>query len=281
MTALSSWIGARQLVTVADAIEFLRDRQRIVVVTGAGVSTDSGIPDYRGKGAPARTPMTLDEFMTSEQSRRRYWAGSHLGWAHFNKVRPNASHYAIAALQGGGRVSSVITQNVDALHERAGTTGVVHIHGTVNTVSCLRCGTSFPRADIANVLIAANGAYFAQFGALRPDGDADVSPGSDFVIPACAACGGLLKPDVVFFGETVDPAITDTCYTAVDLADALLVAGSSLVVNSGMKLVNRARKAGVPVVIVNRGETKADRYAAVRLEGSTAELLPAIADALR
>ncbi len=270
----------RQIDTLDEAAAFFATRQRIVVLTGAGVSTDSGIPDYRGDGTPRRKSMTLDEFMSSAQARRRYWAGSHLGWAHFNRTRPNPSHYAIARMQQAGKLTAVLTQNVDVLHERAGTQGVVHIHGTVNTVSCLTCGATYARGDISEALVAANGDYFDQAAVIRPDGDAEVSPGDDFVIPQCVRCGGILKPDVVFFGETVDPMITAQSFASIDAADALLVAGSSLVVNSGMKMVQRARRANVPVIVVNRGETKGDRYATVRLEGSTSTILPVLAQAL-
>ncbi|HHW50641.1 MAG TPA: NAD-dependent deacetylase [Pseudoclavibacter sp.] len=259
------------------AQDALRSARRIVVLTGAGVSTESGIPDYRGQGAPRRRPMTLDDFLTLPQARRRYWAGSHLGWNSFARVRPNPSHLALARMQRAGVVARVITQNVDTLHEQAGTADVLHMHGTMMTVSCLNCHSTFPRRDIATQMVRENGPFFARQADLRPDGDAEITPPDDFRVPSCPRCAGMLKPDVVFFGETVSAAVTAACYEAIDSADLLLIAGSSLVVNSGMKLLNRARSRGTTVAIVNRGPTRGDRFAQLRFEGKTSELLPRIA----
>lgn len=263
-----------------DALEILRSR-RIAVLTGAGVSTDSGIPDYRGEGAPRRTPMDFDRFRSSEDARRRYWAGSHLGWATFASVQPNDGHRALARLEQAGLVTGIATQNVDDLHERAGSSRVVHVHGQLGTVSCLACGTTFPRQRIA-ALIESGNPWIAvpEQVRLQPDGDVEIDAEQRFEVPACPVCGGMLKPDVVFFGETVPVDVFDAARQVIAEGEAVLVAGSSLVVNSGTRLLEIARRADVPIVIVNRGETKWDARAAVRVEGGTSEVLREIADAL-
>ena len=262
------------------AIDLLRGR-RIAVVTGAGVSTDSGIPDYRGDGAPRRSPMDIATFLGSDAARRRYWAGSHLGWQTFSAVRPNDGHRALADLESAGRLSGIATQNVDDLHERAGSRRVVHVHGTMRTVTCLDCRTTFPRDEIA-AAIERDNPWIAVPDEVRlaPDGDGEVDAGQRFAVPTCRVCGGMLKPDVVFFGETVPVAVFDAARAVVAEGEAVLVAGSSLVVNSGTRLLEVARREGVPIVIVNRGPTRWDSRSAVRVEGGTSEVLRAIADAL-
>ncbi|MET1052035.1 MAG: Sir2 family NAD-dependent protein deacetylase [Mycetocola sp.] len=248
------------------------------VLTGAGVSTDSGIPDYRGAGAPKRTPMTVSQFLLNDASRRRYWAGSHLGWAMFDAARPNAGHRMLATLENEGLVNGVVTQNVDGLHVRAGSKRVVDLHGSMDRVHCLDCGQTFARASIASRIDEEN-PWLASPDAvtLNPDGDAEVARVDDFIPPVCSVCGGHLKPDVVFFGEYVP---TDKFAEARDLvgtADALVIAGSSLVVNSGIRLLEHARRNKLPIVIINRGETKGDARASVKLDSGASETLAALA----
>lgn len=252
--------------------------RRIAVLTGAGVSTDSGIPDYRGEGAPKRTPMTWQTFASDEAARRRYWVGSHLGWRAFSAAQPNAGHVALAALERDGIVDGVITQNVDGLHLRAGSTRVVEMHGTMRRVLCLDCGQVFDRRDIG-ARIEAENPWIAtpEDVPLGPDGDALPETTEGFVVPDCTVCGGMLKPEVVFFGEFVPQARFRSAAQIVAGAEALLIAGSSLVVNSGLRIVERARRRRQPIVIVNRGETKGDRRASVKLDMGTTPVLERLA----
>lgn len=262
------------------AVEVLAGRT-IAALTGAGISTDSGIPDYRGEGAPQRTPMSFDEFLADERYRARYWAGSHLGWRRFSTVHPNPGHRALAELERDGIVLGVVTQNVDGLHARAGSRRVVDLHGTMSRVRCLSCGTMFPREEIATRIADAN-PWIEQPDevVLSPDGDVEVSSVERFTVPACSVCGGILKPDVVFFGEFVPTGRFDDAVALLEESDALLVAGSSLVVNTGIRLLDRAERAGKPVVIVNRGATRWDACAAVKLDAGTSETLVALAERL-
>lgn len=266
--------------TLDRAIEVLAGR-RVAVLTGAGVSTDSGIPDYRGRGAPVRTPMTAQAFLASEDSRRRYWVGSHLGWKAFAAAAPNAGHRALAQLENDGVVTGVITQNVDGLHVRAGSRRVVELHGTMRRVFCTHCGQVFDRRDLA-ARVEADNPWIAipENVALGPDGDVLPESTDGFRIPACTVCGGMLKPDVVFFGEFIPAEKFREAEQLVRTSDALLVAGSSLVVNSGIRFVERARRRRIPVVIVNRGETRADGRATVKIDAGTSDILRALADAL-
>jgi NAD-dependent SIR2 family protein deacetylase len=251
----------------------------LVVLTGAGLSTDSGIPDYRGPGAPARTPMTYQEFVSGPEAQQRYWARSHLGWSRMRRAEPNAGHRAVAALGA----DLVITQNVDGLHEAAGTPRLVALHGRIADVVCLSCRSTTSRASLQQRLAALNPGWAERHAsvAVRPDGDVDLDDTADFVVPGCVDCGGVLKPDVVFFGENVPPARVARCYDAVDaLADrggTLLVAGSSLTVMSGLRFVKRAAKRGAPVVIVNRGPTRGDELATHKVEVGTSEWLSELA----
>jgi NAD-dependent SIR2 family protein deacetylase len=263
------------------AVEALRDRT-ITVLTGAGVSTDSGIPDYRGAGAPKRNPMTIEQFLASPRARQRYWAGSHLGYALFDAARPNAGHRVLAELEAEGLVAGVVTQNVDGLHVRAGSRRVVPLHGTMDRVVCLNCGQVFARPDIAARIDAAN-PWLAKPEAvvINPDGDAEVAEVDDFVVPECTVCGGPLKPDVVFFGEFVPVDRFDEAKALIASSDALLVAGSSLVVNTGIRLIEQARRRRLPIVVINRGVTKGDARATVKIDGGTSEYLTALADRLR
>lgn len=248
---------------------------RTVVLTGAGLSTDSGIPDYRGPGAPVRMPMTFQDFTASAENQQRYWARAHLGWSRMGGAEPNAGHDALARLEALGAISFLITQNVDGLHERAGQQRMVALHGRISEVVCLDCGCSMHRTAMQRELTLANPGWLEQHGAVtaRPDGDVELEETSRFVVPACAGCGGRLKPHVVFFGENVPRERVERCYAAIDEADALLVAGSSLTVMSGLRFVRYAAKAGLPVVIVNRGPTRGDELATVKVEAGCSEWL--------
>jgi len=252
-----------------------------VVLTGAGLSTDSGIPDYRGPGAPVRAPMTFQEFVATEDNQRRYWARAHLGWSRMGGAEPNAGHRALARLEALGEVSFLITQNVDGLHERAGQQAMVALHGRISEVVCLDCGTDMHRTAMQRRLVAENPGWLEAHAhvAARPDGDVELDETEGFVVPGCSGCGGRLKPHVVFFGENVPRQRVERCYAALDGADSLLVAGSSLTVMSGLRFVRYAAKAGLPVVIVNRGPTRGDELATVKVEAGCSEWLSHAAEA--
>ncbi|MET9121178.1 NAD-dependent protein deacetylase [Streptomyces sp. NPDC004528] len=241
----------------------------VLVLSGAGISTESGIPDYRGAGGSLRrhTPMTYQDFTGGAQARRRYWARSHLGWRTFGRARPNDGHRAVAAFGRHGLLSGVITQNVDGLHQSAGSEGVVELHGSLDRVVCLSCRTSSSRRALAERLETANPGFEPVAAAINPDGDADLTDAQvgDFQVVPCADCGGVLKPDVVFFGETVPPSRVEHCRRLVREADALLVLGSSLTVMSGLRFVRQAAEAGTPVLIVNHDPTRGDRHALTRV----------------
>jgi NAD-dependent SIR2 family protein deacetylase len=263
---------------VDEAVELLRGRT-IAVLTGAGVSTDSGIPDYRGEGAPVRSPMTFQTFLDDERARKRYWAGSHLGWTHFSAAEPNAGHRALAALELDGPVNGVITQNVDGLHQRAGSGNVVELHGSLAQVVCLRCGRRESRSSVQFRMQALNPDLLAADVKVLPDGDADVPDElvTGFKVPACLYCGGMLKADVVFFGENVPRPRVQRAFQLLTAANALLVLGSSLAVRSGYRFVATAAEEGKPVAIVNHGPSRGDGDADVRLEGRLGQVLPELA----
>lgn len=265
---------------VARAAEMLAGRT-IVVLTGAGLSTDSGIPDYRGEGAPVRTPMTFEHFLQDERGRQRYWAGSHLGWRHFSAASPNKGHRALAALELAGVVNGIVTQNVDGLHLRAGSRRVVDIHGSLDRVRCLHCGQTFARADIAERMSRDNPWLDAPEGVeLNPDGDVTVERVEQMIVPGCSVCAGILKPEVVFFGEFVPVEKFEEARSLVRSADALIIAGSSLAVNSGIRLLDQASKRKLPIIIVNRGITKGDPRASLKIDAGTSEVLVALRDRL-
>ena len=257
---------------VLDDVARILDQGRVAVLSGAGLSTESGIPDYRGVTGTLRrhTPMTYQEFISSEAGRRRYWARSHVGWRTIAGSQPNSGHAAVAALGLGGHVSGVITQNVDGLHTAAGTPDPIELHGALARVICLDCGTVSPREALERRLRTAN-PDFHDGGAgtrINPDGDVELDDAAvaafDFV--PCDVCGGMLKPDVVFFGENVPKPKVARCYELIDRSRALLVLGSSLTVMSGLRFVKYSAKAGKPVAIINQGPTRGDAHAAVRLE---------------
>ncbi len=268
----------RDTSSVDEVLDFLADRP-LVVLTGAGLSTDSGIPDYRGPGAPVRMPMTYQEFVSGPVAQQRYWARSHLGWARMGHAEPNAGHRAMARLDP----DLLITQNVDGLHEAAGSRRVVALHGRVSDVVCLGCGRVTPRAALQARLAELNAGWLAEHAsaAMRPDGDVELEETDGFVVPGCDDCGGLLKPYVVFFGENVPAERVARCYAAVEALGedgVLLVAGSSLTVMSGLRFVKRAARAGTPVVIVNRGTTRGDDHATYTLSVGCSEFLADLVD---
>jgi NAD-dependent SIR2 family protein deacetylase len=255
---------------------------RVLVLTGAGISTDSGIPDYRGPDGRERhaSPMTYDRFVGSEADRRRYWARSHLGWRRFAAAAPNASHLAVSALQQAGLVTGVVTQNVDGLHSAAGSVDVIDLHGRLDTVVCLGCGQRRPRFELAMRLDAVNPGVrdAAVPDAQRPDGDVtlDERVSREFRVVACRGCEGILKPDVVFFGEAVPRERFARSLARLDDASALLVLGSSLTVGSGYRFVTAARRRGLPVAIVTRGVTRGDPHATLKLDAELAPTLSAV-----
>ena len=272
---------------VRELAELLRGR-RWSVLTGAGISTDSGIPDYRGAGSRPASPIQYADFLRADDVRRRYWARSLLGFRSFGAARPNAGHRALATLAGDRGLTTVITQNVDGLHLAGGSPSVVDLHGRIDRVVCLGCGVSSPRTGLQRRLEEANPGLEGQEAAgraelddrLRPDGDAVVERWGNFVVLPCERCGGLLKPDVVFFGESVPAARVAQSYAIVDEAEVLVVAGSSLTVMSGLRFVRHAARSGKPVAIVNRGATRGDELATVRIDAGTSEVLTALAVAL-
>lgn len=256
----------------------------VLVLSGAGISTESGIPDYRGEGGSLsrHTPMTYQEFTASADARRRYWARSHLGRRTFGRALPNAGHRAVAAFGRHGLLSGVITQNVDGLHQAAGSEGVVELHGGLDRVVCLSCGAFSPRSELAARLEEANKGFAPVAAGINPDGDADLTDEQvgDFRVLPCTVCGGVLKPDVVFFGENVPPQRVEHCRALVREASSLLVLGSSLTVMSGLRFVRQAAGAGTPVLIVNRDPTRGDRHALTRVALPLGAALTAVADLL-
>ena len=254
----------------------------VLVLSGAGLSTESGIPDYRGEGGSLRkhTPMTYEEFTTSAAGRQRYWARSHVGWRTIARAHPNAGHHAVTRLNP--KLSGVITQNVDGLHQAAGSPHVVELHGGLDRVICLDCGTLSPRIDLDRRLREANPAFAATTDEINPDGDVFLPEEAvrGFEVVGCAECGGVLKPDVVFFGENVPRPRVEQCYSLVDNARSLLVLGSSLTVMSGLRFVRRAAESGIPVVIINRGVTRGDPYASLRVDLPLGTSLTELADAV-
>ena len=263
------------------AAELLSGR-RTAVLTGAGISTDSGIPAYRGAGAPPRVnPMTIQTYLGDEAARRRYWMGGHLGYRRFTSPDPNAGHLALAALEQHGDVTGVITQNVDGLHLRAGSKRVIELHGTMHRVHCLDCGQVFDRRAIAEQIDALNPwVSVPENVVLNPDGDVTPESSEGFIIPPCTVCGGMLKPEVVYFGEFVPKDRFRLSESLVHGSDALLVAGTSLTVNSGIRVIERARRRDMPLVIVNREPTRADTWADEVLAGGTSPVLTELATRL-
>jgi NAD+-dependent protein deacetylase sirtuin 4 len=278
---------AGQPAALDTLLSLLRGR-RIVVLGGAGCSTESGIPDYRGADGRqrARSPVQYQEFVRSEAARVRYWSRSMVGWPRIAAARPNAGHAALARLEAGGVVHGMITQNVDGLHHTAGSRRVVELHGSLARVRCLGCGSTVGRDDYQAALRSRNPAWAARLERVgfdaAPDGDAEL-PAADpasFRVPGCEACGGVMKPDVVFFGENVPRPRVDEAWHMLGGGDVLLVAGSSLTVYSGRRFTDRAAADGMPIAIVNVGPTRADHAAAVKVEAPLGRVLPVVAGAL-
>jgi NAD-dependent SIR2 family protein deacetylase len=262
-------------------VDLVRDGD-VAVLTGAGISTDSGIPDYRGPSGRARraTPMTVQVFLGSVEARRRYWARSHLGWRVVARARPNDGHRAVAALEQQGLLTGVVTQNVDGLHTAAGARSVIELHGNLDRVVCLHCGDLSSREGLDERLRQANAGWTAEVTAVNPDGDVALPDElvAGFRVVGCQLCGGTLKPDVVFFGETVPAGRVQTCFATVERSRSLLVLGSSLTVMSGYRFVLRAAKLAIPVAIVNAGPTRGDEKATLRLDAPLGEVLPRLVE---
>ena len=268
------------LAAVADLLE----RRRVLTLTGAGISTESGIPDYRGPDGKRRvTPMQYSEFVGSSQARQRYWARSYVGWQRFNLARPNAGHEAVAELQQAGRLGAVITQNVDGLHQAAGATDVTELHGALARVVCLTCGDRSSRWDLDERMRATNPSFEVTSNEIRPDGDIALNEldVADFIVPRCLVCQqDTLKPDVVFFGESVPKPLVEHCFRLTEEAEVLLVLGSSLKVMSGYRFVRRAHQRDVPVAIVTRSATRGDAEASLRLHAPLGPTLEDLRQAL-
>jgi NAD-dependent SIR2 family protein deacetylase len=259
--------------------------RRVAVLTGAGMSTDSGIPDYRGPDSPPSNPMTIRQFTSDPQFRQRYWARNHVGWRHMDDTLPNAGHRALATLEDAGVVSGLITQNVDLLHTKAGSRRVIDLHGTYAQVVCLSCGHTLSRAVLAEQLEAANPGFLERAEAVggiavAPDADAMIDDTSSFRVVDCPVCGGMLKPDIVYFGESVPKPRVEEAYSLVEEADALLVAGSSLTVFSGYRFVRHAAARAMPIAIINRGPTRGDDLATVKIDNGCSPMLALLADEL-
>jgi NAD-dependent SIR2 family protein deacetylase len=275
------------IVGCAEAPELtaLLSGRRIAVLTGAGISTDSGIPDYRGPDSPPSNPMTIRQFTSDPAFRQRYWARNHVGWRHMDDTLPNAGHRALAALEHASVVTGVITQNVDLLHTKAGSRNVINLHGTYAQVICLNCGHTMSRAALAEQLEALNPGFVERAEAVgglavAPDADAVVADTASFRYLDCPRCAGMLKPDIVYFGENVPKDVVAESYSLVDDADALLVAGSSLTVFSGYRFVRHASARRIPIAIINRGSSRGDDLATIKVDGGCSELLALLANEL-
>ena len=267
-----------------DALTNLLRGRRVLVLTGAGVSTDSGIPDYRGRSAPVRRrpPLQHQDFVREPTVRARYWARSTLGWPRFRDVTPNDTHRALAAWQRSGQLSGLVTQNVDQLHQKGGAVDVIELHGALANARCLSCGGLEPRDALQRRLVELNPGFERSGFTVLQDGDVELPDDvvERFVVPSCLACGGVLKPDVVFFGDAVPPPRVQAAFARLDFAEVLLVLGSSLTVFSGYRFALRANEQRKPVVIVNDGPTRADALAALKADERLSSVLPAVVASL-
>ena len=276
--------NALDTVTLDQMARFLARHQRVLALTGAGISTGSGIPDYRDKDGMRRgpTPVQGPDFRKHEATRRRYWARSMVGYPTLARAAPNAGHTALAGLQARGAIGALMTQNVDGLHQRAGSTGVLELHGNIHGVVCLDCHARFSRAFVQQLLEEANPGMLGTSARPLPDGDAQIEPEAlaDFHPPFCIHCGGTLKPNVVFFGDGVPADCTRSALARMEEADALLVVGSSLVVFSGYRFCRIAAAAGKPIAAINLGKTRADALLSLKLEISAEHALPLLRDFL-
>ncbi|MBO9715859.1 MAG: NAD-dependent protein deacetylase [Pseudoxanthomonas sp.] len=262
---------------VAALRDFVARHRRLFVLTGAGCSTSSGIPDYRDAegGWKRAQPVTFQAFTGEAATRRRYWARSLAGWPRFAAARANPAHRALATLEADGRIEALVTQNVDGLHQQAGSTRVIDLHGRLDQVACLGCGARTPRAQLQQVLLARNPGWERHVAAVAPDGDADLDgvDFSGFDVPACEACGGMLKPDVVFYGESVPRARVEAAMAHLRRSDAMLVVGSSLMVWSGFRFARMAAEAGLPLAALNLGRTRADGLLSLKIEADCVKAL--------
>jgi NAD-dependent SIR2 family protein deacetylase len=270
--------GVEEMEEGVAALGALLRGRRVALLTGAGCSTDSGIPDYRGEESrkKKRTPIQYQQFTRDEAFRQRYWARSFLGWPIFREKEPNRAHHALAQWEASGQLTGIITQNVDRLHHKAGSSRILELHGALADVRCLACGAYEARDALQQRLAERNPHWHAEVLAITPDGDADLHEGAyaGFQIAPCLACGGMLKPDVVFFGENVAKPVVEIAWSILHEADALLVIGSSLTVFSGYRFVKRAAEDGKPIAILNRGETRGDPHATLRLNLPISSALP-------
>jgi NAD-dependent SIR2 family protein deacetylase len=262
--------------------DFITDHERIFVLTGAGVSTASGIPDYRDDSGnwKHQKPIEYREFVEQHEARQRYWARSLIGWQRFCRAAPNQAHQALARLEQLNRLATTVTQNVDGLHQRAGSRQVTELHGSLATVVCLDCGATIERAAMQQRLLDCNSALTDLSANSAPDGDALLNDfdHSAIDIPACESCGGVLKPQVVFFGETVPRARVQECFAALASADAMLVVGSSLMLYSGFRFIREAQRTGIPIAAINRGKTRADELLQLKVEQDCGMALNAALD---
>jgi NAD-dependent SIR2 family protein deacetylase len=284
MSVETSTAAQGSMQDALDAIADLVAEGGVLALTGAGISTESGIPDYRGPDGQRRvTPMQYSEFTGSSPARQRYWARSYVGWQRFTLARPNAGHAAVAALQASGHVEAVITQNVDGLHQAAGATQVTELHGSLARVVCLTCGDQTSRWDLDERMRDANPAFTVTSDEIRPDGDIVLNDldVTSFRVPLCLVCGrDTLKPDVVFFGESVPKPLVENCFRLTEQANSLLVLGSSLRVMSGYRFVRRAAALGIPVAIITRGSTRGDGEATHQLDAPLGATLTDLVDRL-
>jgi NAD-dependent SIR2 family protein deacetylase len=259
--------------------KFLSENRSVVVLSGAGVSTASGIPDYRDLDGEWKIsePMQFGEFRSSASARKRYWARSYVGWRHFSRARPKAPHLALAELEAMGKIDLLITQNVDGLHQRAGSRSVIELHGNLGNVRCIDCDNRHDRVQFQVSLRQINPDWHAQVFRYEPDGDAVLAEASyeKFSVPGCPGCGGTVKPDVVMFGESVPKVRVQRALAAIDRSSALLVVGSSLMVFSGFRFVRHASALGKPIAIVNRGRTRADDMAMLKFDKDCGKILSA------
>ncbi|MCW8807474.1 MAG: NAD-dependent protein deacetylase [Rhodanobacter sp.] len=267
----------RPIAGLAALADFVDAHRRLFVLTGAGCSTDSGIPDYRDRAGDWKRsqPVTYQAFIGDDYARRRYWARSLIGWRRFGHASPNDTHHALRRLEQRGKLQLLVTQNVDGLHQRAGSEAVVDLHGRLDQVRCMGCERRMPRQALQSELLRLNPGWAMLDAVDAPDGDADLN-GHDFAtfaVPSCTACGGMLKPDVVFFGENVPRQRVLGAAAALDASDAVLVVGSSLMVFSGYRFVNAAARAGKPIAAINLGRTRADALLTLKVEQSCAQAL--------
>ncbi len=264
----------------AELVDFVRRHPRLFVLTGAGCSTESGIPDYRDAAGEWKRspPVTYQAFMGEEHTRKRYWARSMIGWRVMGSAHAGLAHHALAAMEAAGHVETLLTQNVDGLHGAAGSRTVIDLHGRIDTVRCMGCEVRSPRAALQGLLLERNPAWARLHATAAPDGDADLEGRdfSSFEVPACPRCGGILKPDVVFFGESVPRERVQAAFDALDRADAMLVVGSSLMVYSGFRFAQGAAERGKPIAALNMGRTRADALYALKVEQPIGATLDAL-----